>query len=104
MMNADEKQARLIRSLRGMGSVIVAYSGGTDSAYLAWAAVRALGNAALAITADSPSLPASHKKDATEFAREIGIRHEFVQTHEFENPLYLANGSDRCFHCKDELF
>jgi uncharacterized protein len=103
-MNADEKQTRLIHSLRGMGSVIVAFSGGTDSAYLAWAAVRALGDKAVAITADSPSLPASHKKDAAEFAREIGIRHEFVETHEFENPLYVANGNDRCFHCKDELF
>jgi uncharacterized protein len=103
-VNADDKQAKLIDSLRGMGSVIVAYSGGTDSAYLAWAAVQALGERALAVTADSPSLPASHKKDAAEFAGEIGIRHEFVHTHEFENPLYLANGNDRCFHCKDELF
>ncbi len=103
-MDARDKQARLIDSLRGMTDVIVAYSGGTDSAYLAWAAVQALGERALAVTADSPSLPASHKKDAAEFAREIGIRHQFVQTREFENPLYLANGSDRCFHCKDELF
>jgi uncharacterized protein len=82
----------------------VAYSGGTDSAYLAWAAHEALGDGALAVTADSPSLPASHKRDAAEFAREIGIRHEFVRTHEFDNPQYVANDSDRCFHCKDELF
>src|SRR5579862_1323726 len=82
-VNARDKQARLIDSLRGMTDVIVAYSGGTDSAYLAWAAVQALGERALAVTADSPSLPASHKKEAAEFAREIGIRHQFVQTREF---------------------
>jgi uncharacterized protein len=103
-VNLRDKQARLIDSLRGMTDVIVAYSGGADSAYLAWAAVQALGTRALAVTADSASLPASHRKDAAEFAREIGIRHQFIQTREFENPLYLANGSDRCFHCKDELF
>ncbi|MCL4851610.1 MAG: ATP-dependent sacrificial sulfur transferase LarE, partial [Bryobacteraceae bacterium] len=82
----------------------VAYSGGTDSAYLAWAASRVLGDNALAITADSASIPESHKRDAVEFARNWGIRHEFIETHEFENPDYAKNDPDRCFHCKDELF
>ena len=103
-MNAEQKQTALIGSLRAMSSVMVAYSGGADSAYLAWAARQALGDGAVAITADSPSIPASHKQDAAAFAGEIGIRHEFIRTNEFDNPLYVANGSDRCFHCKDELF
>ncbi|MEJ7608112.1 MAG: ATP-dependent sacrificial sulfur transferase LarE [Bryobacteraceae bacterium] len=98
------KQQSLFSRLREMGEVIIAYSGGADSAYLAWAAHKALGNQAVAITADSASLPESHKRDAEQFAREHGIRHEYVQTHEFDNPLYVANNPDRCFHCKDELF
>ncbi|MDE3198711.1 MAG: ATP-dependent sacrificial sulfur transferase LarE [Acidobacteriota bacterium] len=98
------KQERLVGLLRDMRHVIVAYSGGTDSAYLAWAAHRALGANAVAITADSASIPASHKRDAEEFARRFGIRHEYVATHEFENPDYVKNDANRCFHCKDELF
>lgn len=99
-----EKQQRLMDALARMESVIVAYSGGADSAYLAWAARQALGERAIAITADSASLPESHKRDAEEFARTWSIRHEYVETREFENPDYVKNDGNRCFHCKDELF
>lgn len=99
-----QKEQKLFSILEGLGRVLVAYSGGTDSAYLAWAAARVLGENAVAITADSASLPASHKRDAEEFARTWGLRHEYIQTREFENPNYVANNPDRCFHCKDELF
>ena len=99
-----DKQEILFERLRSLGRVIVAYSGGTDSAYLAWAAHRVLGDNAIAITADSASIPASHKRAAEEFAAESGFRHEYVATHEFENPDYTKNDKNRCFHCKDELF
>ncbi len=99
-----QKQEKLFSILGSMRRVIVAYSGGTDSAYLAWAANRALGADAVAITADSASIPASHKRDAEAFARECGFRHEYIETHEFDNPDYVKNDPNRCFHCKDELF
>src|SRR5665213_570959 len=100
----DVKQNHLIESLRQMGRVIVAYSGGADSADLAWAAKQALGDDAIAVTADSASIPESHKRDAEAFAKQFGIRHEYVATAEFDNPDYARNAPDRCFHCKDELF
>lgn len=99
-----EKQEKLFRILRNLGRVLVAYSGGTDSAYLAWAAREVLGDNAIAVTADSPSIPESHKRDAIEFARRFGIRHELIPSREFDNPDYVANNPDRCYHCKDELF
>src|SRR5271170_6622871 len=98
------KQSRLFSILKPMRRVIVAYSGGADSAYLAWAAHRVLGGNSLAITADSASIPESHKHAANAFARENGFRHEYVETQEFENPDYVKNDPNRCFHCKDELF
>jgi uncharacterized protein len=98
------KQEKLFSILKPMRHIIVAYSGGADSAYLAWAAHRVLGSNALAITADSASIPESHKQAAEEFARECGFRHEYVETLEFDNPDYIKNDPNRCFHCKDELF
>lgn len=100
----EQKQQNLFQILERMGQVIIAYSGGTDSAYLAWAAHQAVGDRAIAITADSPSIPESHKRDAADFARECGFRHEFIETREFDNPDYVKNDPTRCFYCKDELF
>ncbi len=108
MMSLSSKQDKLLEVLRSLGGekhrVIIAYSGGTDSAYLAWAAQQALGDGAVAITADSASIPQSHKRDAEAFAAQFGIRHEYVETREFDNPDYVRNDASRCFHCKDELF
>lgn len=98
------KEQKLFAILEGLGQVIVAYSGGTDSAYLAWAAGHVLGPRAVAVTADSASIPESHKRDAEALARDFGFRHEYIETYEFDNPEYAANNPDRCFHCKDELF
>src|SRR5258708_395701 len=100
----DEKEEKLFSLLRDMQRVIVAYSGGADSAYLAWAANKVLGSNAVAITADSASIPESHKRDAEAFAQHCGFRHEYIDTYEFDNPDYVKNAPDRCFHCKDELF
>jgi uncharacterized protein len=100
----NQKQEKLFSILSEMGRVMVAYSGGTDSAYLAWAAHRVLAENAIAITADSASIPESHKRDAEAFSRECGFRHEYIETHEFDNPDYVKNDPNRCFHCKDELF
>ncbi|HVC00316.1 MAG TPA: ATP-dependent sacrificial sulfur transferase LarE [Candidatus Dormibacteraeota bacterium] len=98
------KQERLLTALSGLDSLLVAFSGGADSAYLAWAAHTALGHRALAVTAISPSFSSHDREQAAAFVRQIGLGHQFIQTNEFENPLYVANQADRCYHCKNELF
>lgn len=100
----DRKFQLLKEILQEMGSVVVAMSGGLDSVLLARVAYDVLGDQALAVTADSPSLPRRELQEAIRIARQIGIRHEIIQTDEFANPHYAANPSDRCFFCKDELF
>jgi pyridinium-3,5-biscarboxylic acid mononucleotide sulfurtransferase len=102
--SAEEKECALLALLAGHGSMIVALSGGADSAYLAWAAHSVLGNRALSVTALSPSFSAHDRSVLENFVRQTGIRHEFVETHELENASYRANAADRCFFCKDELF
>jgi uncharacterized protein len=103
-LSATEKQGRLLAALGGLDSLLVAFSGGADSAYLAWAAHTALGTRALAVTALSASFSAHDRAQAEVFVRAAGLRHEFIETRELEDPLYVANSPDRCYRCKDELF
>jgi pyridinium-3,5-biscarboxylic acid mononucleotide sulfurtransferase len=98
------KQAALQERLRGLGRTLIAYSGGVDSAFLAWAAHQALGADMLAVIADSASLARAQLADAVAFADEQGIPLEVISTSEMERPDYVRNDGSRCFHCKDELF
>jgi pyridinium-3,5-biscarboxylic acid mononucleotide sulfurtransferase len=100
----EQKADRLRQVLGGAGRLLVAYSGGVDSAFLAWTAHAVLGDQMLAVIADSPSLARTHLEDALAFARENSIQVEVVETRELENPAYARNDTMRCFHCKDELF
>lgn len=103
-MELGERRQRLEARIRELGSIIVAYSGGVDSAYLAYSAHQMLGVQMLAIIADSASLPRRHYREAVEFAEENSIPLRTVETNELEHEEYAVNKADRCFHCKDELF
>jgi pyridinium-3,5-biscarboxylic acid mononucleotide sulfurtransferase len=100
----EAKRQALEGRLREIGRLMVAYSGGTDSAFLAWAAHEILGGEMLAVIADSPSLSRAHLRDAVEFAEQQGIPLQVIETNELENLDYSKNDGARCFHCKDELF
>ena len=100
----DAKARRLHELLAGFDSLIVAYSGGVDSAYLAYAATQVLGPSVLCVTADSPSYPDRHRQLALRIAREFGLPHEIVHTAEMERPEYRANPVNRCYYCKHELY
>lgn len=94
----------MIGRLASAGRLLVAFSGGVDSSYLAWAANRALGSDSLCVTAVSPSYPESHRAMAEKLVADFGLAHRFVATHEMDRPSYRANAPDRCYHCKSELF
>ncbi len=100
----DAKESRLRELLSGYESLIVAFSGGADSAYLAWAATGVLGQSVLCVTADSPSYPDRHRQLALTVAREAGLRHEIIQTSELDRAEYRANPTNRCYYCKHELY
>jgi pyridinium-3,5-biscarboxylic acid mononucleotide sulfurtransferase len=102
--NAEAKEGLLFAKLAEVPSLIVALSGGIDSAYLAWAAHQCLGERTLSVTAISESYSAYDREQVEIFLQATGVRHEFIETHELQNPAYRVNDTNRCYYCKDELF
>jgi uncharacterized protein len=100
----NQKEHELLRALASWSAIIVAYSGGVDSAYLGWAATQVLGRRALCITADSPSYPDRHRTLAVRIAEDFGFNHEIIRTDEMARPEYRANPANRCYYCKHELY
>jgi uncharacterized protein len=100
----QHKERELERLLASFDSVVVAYSGGVDSAYLAYLADRTLADRALAVTADSPSYPERHRRLAIDIAHQFGLRHQIIKTDELDRPEYRANPANRCYYCKHELY
>ena len=103
-MTLEEKEKKLEELLRSLAPVVVAFSGGVDSSYLAYKAHQVLGDGAIAVTGESASVPSQQRKMAARIVDQIGIRHTIIDSQELERPEYAANNSDRCFYCKDELF
>jgi pyridinium-3,5-biscarboxylic acid mononucleotide sulfurtransferase len=104
LLGGTQKEAALRRALARWPALIVAYSGGVDSAYLAWVATDVLGKRALCVTADSPSYPERHRALALRTARDFGFQHEIIRTNELARPEYRANPANRCYYCKHELY
>src|SRR5512147_2201426 len=103
-MTLEEKENKLEDLLRSLAPVIVAFSGGVDSSYLAYKAHQVLGDKALAVTAESASVPSHQRRMAAQIVSQFGIPHKIVQTRELEKPEYSSNSADRCYYCKDELY
>jgi len=103
-VTAEQKEERLTQILRELRSVVVGFSGGVDSAYLAYMANRVLGQNALCVTAISPSYPEFQKKETARFVEQFGLNHLEIESEELDNPAYRENAPNRCYFCKSELF